>query len=251
MIISRRRSPTLPPSQLHLLGDSLQRVECYIYLGLLIRSNMTWSMHISSTCFMAKQILGLLYRQFYDSASSDTYLLGDSLQRVECYIYLGLLIRSNMTWSMHISSTCFMAKQILGLLYRRFYDSASSDTLKQLYLSMFQPHLDYACLIWDPHLAKVKKKLEGVQKFACRLASHRWDASYQELLQLCEQPSLKERRLHLKLGLIFKIIHNLCYYPDTPLFRNNVPSIAAHAMQLKHPFAHTNAYYFFNFPHTM
>ncbi len=35
MIISRRRSPTLPPSHLHLLGDPLQRVECYKYLGLL------------------------------------------------------------------------------------------------------------------------------------------------------------------------------------------------------------------------
>ncbi len=31
MIISRRHSPTLPPSQLHLLG-----VVCYKYLGLLI-----------------------------------------------------------------------------------------------------------------------------------------------------------------------------------------------------------------------
>ena len=112
---------------------------------------------------------------------------------------------------------------------------------------MVQPHLDYhACLIWDPHLAKDKKKLEGVQKFACRLASHQWDASYQELLQLCEIPSLEERRLHLKHGLMFKIIHNLCYYQDTPSFRDNVPSRAAHehAMQLNLPFAHTNAYYF-------
>ena len=38
-----------------------------------------------------------------------------------------------------------------------------------------------------------KKKLEDVQKFACRLASYQWDASYQELLQLYELPSQEER----------------------------------------------------------
>jgi len=47
---------------------------------------------------------------------------------------------------MHITVTCSKAKQILGVLYKHFYDSASPDTLKQLYLSM----VDYACQIWDP-----------------------------------------------------------------------------------------------------
>ena len=150
-----------------------------------------------------------------------------------------------------ITSTCSKAKQILGLLCRRFYGSASSATLKQLYLSMVRPHLDYASQIWDPHLAKDKKKLEDVQRFACRLASHQWDASYQDLLQLYELPTLEECRLHLKLGLMFKIIHNLCYYPDTPSFCDNFHSRAAHAFQLRLPFAHTNSYYFSYFPHTM
>jgi len=81
---------------------------------------------------------------------SQWYLLGDPLQRVECYKYLGLLISSNMSWSMHITATCSKAKQILGLNYRHFYGSASPDTLRQLYLSMVRPHLDYACQIWDP-----------------------------------------------------------------------------------------------------
>jgi len=95
------------------------------------------------------------------------YLLGDPLQRVECYKYLGLLISSNMSWLVHITATCSKAKPILGLLYRCFYGSASPDTLKQLYLSTVRPHLDYACQIWDPHLVKDKKILEDVQKFAC------------------------------------------------------------------------------------
>ena len=41
-----------------------------------------------------------------------------------------LLISSNMSWLMHITATCSKAKQILGLLYRHFYGSASPGTLK-------------------------------------------------------------------------------------------------------------------------
>ena len=61
-IISRKNSPTLLPKQLYLLGDPRQRVEVYKYLGLLISTNMSWSMHITATCSKAKQILGLPYR---------------------------------------------------------------------------------------------------------------------------------------------------------------------------------------------
>jgi len=80
--------------------------------------------------------------------------------------------------------------------------------LKHLYLSMVQLHLDYLCQIWTLTLLKTrkKKKLEDMQKFSCKLASQQCDSKYQDLLQLYELPSLEECRLHLKLGLMFKII---------------------------------------------
>ena len=80
--------------------------------------------------------------------------------------------------------------KVLGLLYRRFYGYANSESLKQLYLTLVRPHLDYACQVWDPYLIRDKAKLEKVQKFACRIASGRWDASYQELFDLFQLPNL-------------------------------------------------------------
>ena len=77
---------------------------------------------------------------------------------------------------------CQKSRQILGLLYRRFYSCTSPDALKQLYLSLVRPHLEYACQIWDSHLIKDKKNLEGVQKFGLKLASHQWDCSCEDLL---------------------------------------------------------------------
>ena len=40
---------------------------------------------------------------------------------------------------MHIESICTKARQILGLLYRRFYYSTDPSMIKQLYLSMVRP----------------------------------------------------------------------------------------------------------------
>ena len=89
---------------------------------------------------------------------------------------------------------------------------ADSESLKQLYLTLVRPHLDHACQVWDLHLIRDKAKLKIVQKFACRLAAHKWDASYLELLDL---PTLEECRLDLKLGLLFKILHGLCYFSES------------------------------------
>ena len=179
-------------------------------------------------------------------------LNGAPLQRVESYKYLGLLLSNNLSWSSHISSICNKARRVLGLLYRRFYSCTNPDALKQLYLSLVRPHLEYACQIWDPHLAKDKNLLEGVQKFGLRLAAHQWDSNYQDLLELFQVSTLEERRIELKLGLLFKIVHNLCYFPNPPELRGCRSNLRyPHALQLKLPLAHTSAYHYSFFPHTM
>ena len=76
-----------------------------------------------------------------------------------------------------------VARRVFGLLYRRFYGSTS---LKQLYLSLVRPQLEYACQVWDPHLAGDKKATESVQQFALKLATAKWDKNYSELLDLAE-----------------------------------------------------------------
>ena len=85
------------------------------------------------------------------------YLHDSPLERVDSYRCLGLLLTDNLSWSPHIASTYSKAMKVLGLLYRRFYGYADSDSLKQLYLTLVRPHLDYACQVWDPHPCKRQK----------------------------------------------------------------------------------------------
>ena len=118
-----------------------------------------------------------------------------------------------MLWSPHIQAICSKAKKVLGLLYRKFYGCANTDTLAQLYISLDRPHLEYACPVWAPYMAKDIHAIESVQKFACKVATRNWNSGYDDLLSLLELPTLERRRLELKLGQLFKIVHNLCYFP--------------------------------------
>ena len=132
----------------------------------------------------------------------------------------------------------------MGLLYRQFANNTNTQVMvKKLYLSLVRPHLEYGAQVWHPHLIKDKNALESVQKFGLRICSRKWTASYQELLDIFQLPSLENRRLFLSLSTFFKIIHNIIYFlpnycpfPLSSSFRCN------HLHQYSIPFAHTNCY---------
>jgi len=67
---------------------------------------------------------------------------------------------------MHIKTITSKARQLVGLFFRQFYKHASTDIIHKLYLTIVQPHLEYACEIWDPCLAKDCQMIESIQKFA-------------------------------------------------------------------------------------
>ena len=87
-------------------------------------------------------------------------------------------------------------------------------------MSLVRSNLDYAAQVWDPHLQRDINTLENVQKFGLKLCSKHWDTGYHELLDLFSLPSLTNRRLHLKLCHLFKIVHCLCYFPLDTLTLN-------------------------------
>ena len=166
-------------------------------------------------------------------------------QRVDSFKYLGVLLSQDMSWSPHVQTICSKAKKVLGLLYRKFYSCSSTDTLTQLYVSLVHPHLEYVCLVWAPHTAKDIHAIESMQ-----LAMHNWNASYHDLLLLTELPTLERRRLELKLGQLFKIIHNLCYFSEEIVNFREQTSRSLHPLYLHQPRAHTNSFHYSFVPHT-
>ena len=134
------------------------------------------------------------------------------------YKYLGITLTSNLCWSPHVMNCCNKARRLVGLLYRQFYENATSPTLLKLYCSFIRPHLEYAAIAWNPALKGDIKLLENVQKFALRVCMKSWNSTYQELLTCAKLASLQDRRTRASLCHLFEIINNLTDFPDAPVY---------------------------------
>ena len=110
-------------------------------------------------------------------------------------------------------------------------------------MSLVRSNLDYAAQVWDPHLQRDRNTLENVQKFGLKLCSKHWDTGYHELLDLFSLPSLTNRRLHLKLCHLFKIVHCLCYFPLDTLTLNINHTHFPRTFFLQQHFCRTNSLY--------
>ena len=124
-----------------------------------------------------------------------------ALTQVNSVKYLGIQLTSDLSWSTHITTICSKTRRLIGLLYHQFHLCTAEVALR--------PHLEYASVVWDPHLAKETQSLEQTQKFALRMCFRDWSCPYQELLVRAEIPSLAERRTRAKLCHLYKIIHGL------------------------------------------
>ena len=179
------------------------------------------------------------------------YLRDTPLEQVECFKYLGMILASDLSFSQHTDSVCSKARKIFGLLYRRFYNNVSNDTLLQLYLSLVRPHFEYASPVWNPYMQKHIKQLKDVEKFALHMAAKSWDSGYQDLLSLTDI-ALEPRRAQASLCMLLKIVHGLCFFPSNIIItRPNLSQRTNRQLLLQQPFAVTNAYLHSFVPHTV
>ena len=177
----------------------------------------------------------------------------NALEQVESYKYLGVWITSDLSWTKQIQENCKKANQKLGMLYRRFYEHCSTNTLQCLYVALIRPHLEYAVPVWDPHLVKHTDLLEKVQKFALKVCTKSWNSSYSsQLAQTC-LPRLDQRRVQLKLSYLYQIVNNLSFCPNAPAtFRNMSVNVRSNnPFLLNRPACRTNSHYFSFYPHSI
>ena len=135
------------------------------------------------------------------------------------------LLSDNLCWTQHVKSLCTKARKILGLVYRRFYQYSSSESLIQMYISLVHSNLEYASQVWSPYKVGEVKSIEGVQKFALRMCAKNWDASYEELLQLFSVPNMQQKGAYLDLCSMLRIVHGLFYFPGNTYCHHDVQRV--------------------------
>jgi hypothetical protein len=82
--------------------------------------------------------------------------------------YLGVLIDASLTWKPHIAELSKKLSRVAAILSKvRHY--VPLNTLKSLYLSLFQSHLSYGCLVWGFANRSVLQRIYRIQKRALRI----------------------------------------------------------------------------------
>ena len=142
----------------------------------------------------------VISRKWPPSQPPPLFACGSSIIQVHSFTYLGVTIRSNLSWATHINNTCSKAKKQLSVIYHHFHP-AGQGSIIQLYKSTVLPLLDYCSCVWDPDQTTYINMIEGVQKFAARLATKQWNTSYNNLLSQLGWPLLSTRRKQQKLFL--------------------------------------------------
>ena len=86
---------------------------------------------------------------------------------------------------------------------------------------------------------KTQINLKMFKKFAIKMCLKQWDLGYQDLLDLSQFPTLKNRRLYLKLCTLYTIMHVIFIFPQVFLPQVNRHSYSLPLVHIPH--ARTNA----------
>ena len=166
------------------------------------------------------------------------------LCRVSQFKYLGLNFSEDLSWSHHIHIQCKKSHKLLGIQFRHFYAHCNSRTLYILFKLVILPHLEYGCVVWDPHLSKDISTIENVHKFALKVCSKQWRASYKSLCNIIHAPSMSERRTQLRLITLYNILHGNLSVPSHSMTSKHLPYATRliNKHQLVVPYCRTNSF---------
>ena len=104
--------------------------------------------------------------------------------------------------------TVSKSNKILGLI-RRSFKYLDTTILKQLFIALVRPHLEYGNVVWYPQFKKDVDKIEGIQRRATRLLPELKNLDYETRLKILDLPSLVYRRYRGDAIETYKYLHGL------------------------------------------
>ena len=101
-------------------------------------------------------------------------LCGVLIEESECERFLGVLINSNLSWTNHINLLTSKISRNAGILYK-LKDLVPESTLRILFHSFIQSHLNYCSSVWGMGSKNSLNKLFVAQKKAIRSVHYKFN----------------------------------------------------------------------------
>ena len=142
--------------------------------------------------------------------------LGHNLDRVDFFLFLGISISKNLSWSSQCEHAAARANKVLGMLKHNM-KGGPQDTKLQEYLMLVRPHLEYCIQTWSRYYEKDREILERVQHRATywtagctwNKVTHQWSKTYDQCLSELALPTVAQHHHFLLCLQTFKIVHCL------------------------------------------
>ena len=145
---------------------------------------------------------------------------------------LGVIFDDHLTFYKHINNQVNKANRIMGSIRRSFSD-LNEYNFKTLFVTMVRPHLEYAALIWSPHLKKDITLIENVQRRASKLVPGLKHLPYQSRLEQLGLPTLRFRRHRGDMIEVFKILNTYSSDPASILKQSTSTNTRGHSFKLQ------------------
>jgi hypothetical protein len=114
-------------------------------------------------CFSNKKI----------KTSIQLQLMEETLETVDTYKYLGVVLHCRMNWKHHVEKVADKATKNLNFVMRNLRGT-NRLVKEKAYLSLIRPIVEYAAAVWDPHIKQHTQIIEGVQRLAARRVTGKW-----------------------------------------------------------------------------
>ena len=133
---------------------------------------------------------------------------GTNLMNAEKEKDLGVIIQNNLSPEGHINKIVGEGLAIVANI-RTTFTHLNEALVRKVIESILRPKLEYAQVVWAPHLKKHIQKVERVQRAATKLVPALHDLDYQERLSMLNLPPLVERRRRGDMIQLFKCVNEI------------------------------------------
>lgn len=145
---------------------------------------------------------------------------------------LGVTISSSLSFEKHINKITGETYNILRNMKLAF-NYIDEDMMKKLIVSIIRPRLEYASLLWSPHLKKDIRKLERIQRVASKIPLSLENSSYEDRLERLGLTTLEKRRERGDLIALYRILGGLEKMDRDDLVIRDVSNTRGHIKKIK------------------
>ena len=142
---------------------------------------LTWSL-MSHLTFNLSKTLMLRFPNRSTNIDATYFMDSSPIQVVESCKDLGVIVSSDLSWSLQQNSVISKAYRQLGLIRRTFSKFVSVREKKLLYLSLVRSQLTYCSQLWRPQFIKDIAALEKVQRRATKYILNDYTSDYKQRL---------------------------------------------------------------------